>query len=398
MVKMLRAVRKAKAVASRPIYLDYAATSPVDARVAEAMAACLTQDGDFANPASPHAAGSAARRVVDLARERIGALVNAAPGRLVFTSGATEANNLALRGMLAGGGQLVTTRIEHRSVLDPAEALAARGVELCLVDCDREGIVAPARIAAAISARTRLVSVMQVNNEIGSVQDIAAIATICREADVPLHVDAAQGAGKVPLDIEGWGIDLCSLTAHKLNGPKGVGALYVRPGLALEPLISGGEAQLGVRAGTLPTHQIAGFGKAFELAAGPAEAARLGALRERLWLRLGAIPGTRRNGSRERSAPHILNVSFPGVEGESLRLALEDLAVSAGSACTSRSAEPSHVLRSLGLSDVLAESSLRFGVGRFTTEDEIDRAADRVMTEVTKLRQFSEGAPAWCSS
>ena len=383
---------------SPPIYLDYAATSPVDPVVAAEMATCMTRDGVFANPASPHVAGSAARRVVEFARERIGALVHAAPGRLVFTSGATEANNLALRGTLAGGGQLVTTRIEHRSVLDPAEALAARGVELCLLDCDREGVVAPERVAAAISPRTRLVSVMQVNNEIGSVQDIAAIAGVCREAGVPLHVDAAQGAGKVPLDIEGWGIDLCSLTAHKLNGPKGIGALYVRPGHSLEPLITGGEAQLGVRAGTLPTHQIAGFGKAFELAAGADEVARLRALREQLWERLLAVPGARRNGSRERSAPHILNVSFPGVEGESLRLALEDLAVSSGSACTSRSAEPSHVLRSLGLSDALAESSLRFGVGRFTTADEVDRAADRVRTEVTRLRQVSEGAPAWCSS
>jgi len=385
-------------VTSAPIYLDYAATSPVDPRVVKAMAACMTRDGVFANPASPHSAGNQARRVVEHARAQIGALVHAAPERLVFTSGATEANNLALRGMLSGGGQLVTTRIEHRSVLDPAEALAARGVELCLLDCDREGIVAPEKIAAAISPRTRLVSVMQVNNEIGSVQDIAAIARVCREAGVPLHVDAAQGAGKVALDIEGWGIDLCSLTAHKLNGPKGIGALYVRPGMALEPLISGGEAQLGVRAGTLPTHQIAGFGQAFELAAGPGEAQALQALRERLWGRLGRIPGARRNGSPERSAPHILNVSFPGVEGESLRLALEDLAVSSGSACTSRSAEPSHVLRSLGLSDILAESSLRFGVGRFTTEGEVDSAADRVMTEVTRLRQVSEGAPAWCSS
>jgi cysteine desulfurase len=239
---------------------------------------------------------------------------------------------------------------------------------------------------------------MQVNNEIGSVQDIAAIASICRAAEVPLHVDAAQGAGKVPLDIEGWGVDLCSLTAHKLNGPKGIGALYVRPGLHLEPLISGGEAQLGVRAGTLPTHQIAGFGRAFELAASLNEGGRLLNLRDRLWERLRAIPGARRNGSREQGAPHILNVSFPGVEGESLRFALEDLAVSSGSACTSRSAEPSHVLRSLGLSDVLAESSLRFGIGRFTTPEEIDRAAARVVTEVARLRHVSESAPAWCSS
>ena len=380
------------------IYLDYAATSPVDPQVAEAMASCLTREGAFANPASAHVAGRAARRIVDRAREHIGALVNASPRQLVFTSGATEANNLALKGMLAAGGQLITTRIEHRSVLDPAEWLAARGVEVRLLDCDRDGIVAPGQVAAAIGPDTRLVSVMHVNNEIGSVQDIAGIAGVCRDAGVPLHVDAAQAAGKVPLDIEGLGIDLCSLTAHKLNGPKGIGALFVRPGLPLEPLISGGEAELGVRAGTLPTHQIAGFGKAFELATGGSEVSRLAAQRERLWERVKLIPGARRNGSRERSAPHILNVSFPGVEGESLRLALEDLAVSAGSACTSRSAEPSHVLRSLGLSDVLAESSLRFSVGRFTTDEEIDRAAERVRAEVESLRGVSEGSPDWCSS
>ena len=385
-------------MAREVIYLDYAATSPVDPRVADAMASCLTRDGVFANPASAHVAGRAARRIVDRAREHIGALVNASPRQLVFTSGATEANNLALKGMLAAGGQLVTTRIEHRSVLDPAEWLAARGVGVRLLDCDRDGLVAPGQVAAAIGPDTRLVSVMHVNNEIGSVQDIAGIARVCRDAGVPLHVDAAQAAGKVPLDIEGLGIDLCSLTAHKLNGPKGIGALFVRPGLRLEPLISGGEAELGVRAGTLPTHQIAGFGKAFELATGASEMSHLAAQRERLWERVKVISGARRNGSRERSAPHILNVSFPGVEGESLRLALEDLAVSAGSACTSRSAEPSHVLRSLGLSDVLAESSLRFSVGRFTTDEEIDRAAERVRAEVESLRRVSEGSPDWCSS
>jgi cysteine desulfurase len=300
--------------------------------------------------------------------------------------------------LLGQGDQLVTTRIEHRSVLDPAAELASRGVDVRLIDCDGDGIVTPERIAEALGPTTRLVSVMLVNNEIGSVQDVAAIARICRAAQVPLHVDAAQGAGKVPLAIEAWGIDLCSLTAHKLNGPKGIGALYVRKGLALEPEISGGMAQLGIRAGTLPTHQIAGFGKAFELAAGSSEVPQLEGLRERLWQALSAIPGVRRNGCREQSAPHILNLSFPGVEGESLRLALEDLAVSAGSACTSLSPEPSHVLRSLGLSDTLAESSLRFSIGRFTSGDEIDRAADRVTTEVTRLRAIAAGAPDWCSS
>lgn len=405
------------------IYLDYAASSPLAPEVLETMASCLTADGDFANPSSTHAPGQAARRRIDVAREQIAALVNAAPARLVFTSGATEANNLALRGICATAGpgaHLVTTRIEHRSVLDPARALAAAGIELSLLDCDRRGIVAPDAVAAAIRPETCLVSVMQVNNEIGTIQDIAAIAAVCRAAGVPLHVDAAQGAGKVPLDIDGWGIDLCSLTAHKLNGPKGIGALYVREGLGLTPQVTGGEAQLGLRAGTLPTHQIAGFGHAFALATGAvagagadagaaadagtgagaeavAEAARLAGLRDRLWEGLKTIPDIRRNGSPDHAAPHILNVSFPGVEGESLRLALAELAVSSGSACTSRSAEPSHVLRSLGSSDILAESSLRFGVGRFTTPAEIDRAVDRVRTEVGRLREVAVGAPDWCS-
>lgn len=388
------------------IYLDYAATSPVDPRVADVMRECLLADGAFANPSSPHLPGRAARQIVEAAREKIAGLVNAPATRLVFTSGATEANNIALRGLIGRGPEpahLVSTRIEHRSVLDTALALADAGVELSLLDCDTNGIVAPERVAAAIRPQTRLVSIMQVNNEIGSVQDIAAIAAVCREAGVPLHVDAAQGAGKVALDIAGWGVDLCSLTAHKLNGPKGIGALYVREGLELEPFVHGGEAELGIRAGTLPTHQIAGFGEAFALARGGDgdgsgdEPARLAGLRDRLWQGLSEIPGVRRNGDSARSAPHILSVSFPGVEGESLRLALADIAVSAGSACTSASPAPSHVLSGLGLSDALAESTLRFGVGRFTTPAEIDTAAARVGLEVARLRDIAKGAPDWCS-
>jgi cysteine desulfurase len=388
-------------MAESPIYLDYAATSPVDPVVAEVIAACLALDGPFGNAASPHAAGAAAREVIDRARQQIGGLVNAPGDRLIFTSGATEANNIALKGMLhlgAGPRHLVTSRIEHRSVLDTAGALAAGGVRVTELDCDASGVVAPERLADALRPETRLVSIMQVNNEIGSVQDIETIAAICREARVPLHVDAAQGAGKVPLDIEGWGIALCSLTAHKVNGPKGVGALYVREGVELAPFLHGGEAALGVRAGTFPTHQIAGFGAAFELAAARDEGPEIAALRDRLWQGLSGIPGIRRNGDAPRSAPHILNVSLPGVEGESLRLALADIAVSAGSACTSASSAPSHVLSSLGLSDVLAESSLRFGVGRFTTAAEIDTAVARVKTEVGRLRAIAAGAPDWCSS
>jgi cysteine desulfurase len=382
------------------IYLDYAATSPVDPEVAAAMAACLTADGDFANPASTHAPGLAARRIIDDARTDIAALVGASAERLVFTSGATEANNMALAGMFRHAdpqGHLVTTRIEHRSVLDTARALETEGVTLTLVECDENGIVAPDRIAAALRADTRLVSVMQVNNEVGSIQDIAAIAKVCHEAGVPLHVDAAQGAGKVPLDIADLEIDLCSLTAHKLNGPKGVGALYIRDGLELAPFLYGGDRALGVRAGTLPTHQIAGFGRAFALAADMPEPARLAGLRDRLWHGLAALEGARRNGDPARSAPHILSVSFPGIEGESLRAALADIAVSAGSACTSRSAEPSHVLRSLGLGDQLAEATLRFGVGRFTSEAEIDQAVAAVSGAFRALREVSSGAPDWCS-
>ena len=383
------------------IYLDYASTSPVDPAVVAAMLACLPPDGTFANAASRHAAGLAARRIVDEARAHIGALVNAAAERLVFTSGGTEANNLALKGVfgrLEAPGHLITTRIEHRSVLDTAGALEARGVAVTRLDCGATGLIAPDQVAAALEPETRLVSIMQVNNEIGTVQDIEAIASICREAGVLLHVDAAQGAGKVPLDIEGWQLDLCSLTAHKLNGPKGIGALYIRPGVELEPLIHGGEAALGVRAGTLPTHQIAGFGKAFELASDSDEPSRLAALREQLWSGLAAIPDARRNGDPSRLAPHILSVSFPGVEGESLRLALADIAVSQGSACTSNDPAPSHVLRSLGLSDALAESTLRFGVGRFTTEQEIAAAIGRIRAEVGRLRAVAVGAPDWCST
>jgi len=384
-----------------PIYLDYAATSPVDPVVAEEMSACLMEGGPFANAASTHAAGRAAKRVIDEARDRIGALINASGDRLVFTSGATEANNLALQGVLRrddGPGHMITTRIEHRSVLDTAAALEAADVAVTYLECDACGIVAPEQVAEALRPETRLVSMMQVNNEIGSVQAIESVAAICRDAGVPLHVDAAQGAGKVPLDVTGLKLDLCSLTAHKINGPKGIGALYVRSGLEIEPMIRGGEAALGARAGTLPTHQIAGFGKACEVAAQRNESEDLTRLREQLWQGLAGITGVRRQGDPARSAPHILSVSFPGVEGESLRFALADIAVSAGSACTSSDPMPSHVLRSLGLSDALAESTLRFGVGRFTTEAEISTAVERIGVEVGRLRSVGAGAPDWCSS
>jgi cysteine desulfurase len=383
------------------IYLDYAATSPVDPEVVAEMSTCLTSDGAFGNAASAHAAGALARQRIDAARSRIGGLVNASGDRLVFTSGGTEANNLALFGVLGrdqGPAHLITTAIEHRSVLDTAAELEARGVEVTRLQCDPCGVVMPEQVADALRPETRLVSVMQVNNELGSIQDIEAVARICRDACVPLHVDAAQGAGKVPLRIEGWGLDLCTLTAHKLNGPKGIGALWIRPGLELSPMILGGDRQLGARAGTLATHQIAGFGKAFELAGQLDEAGRFEDLREQLWQGLGGMADVRRNGDPATSAPHILSVSFAGVAGESLRFALADIAVSAGSACTSNDPSPSHVLRCLGHSDQLAESTLRFGVGRFTTEAEIARAVERIGTEVGRLREIGAGAPEWCSN
>ena len=252
-------------------------------------------------------------------------------------------------------------------------------------------------MAAAITERTALVSIMHVNNETGMIQDVAAIAQHCRSRGVPLHVDAAQSAGKLPLELARWGVDLCSLTAHKVCGPKGIGALYVAEGASLSPLMYGGEQESGLRPGTLPTHQIVGMGKAYELADPRIDGPRLAALRDRLREALLAIPKSRENGDPSRRAPHLLNVTFPGVEGESLRLALADVAVSAGSACAADSPDASHVLRAMGLSDPLAASSLRFSVGRFTTDDEVVRAAARVTTEVGRLRILAAGAPAWCS-
>jgi cysteine desulfurase len=384
------------------IYLDYAATSPVDPAVAKVMTACLELDGVFANPSSDHVAGTRAMKIVEQARCQVAQRVGAHEDSIVFTSGATEANNLALQGMFPWHtrerAHLVTSRIEHRSVLDVARHLASNGVSVSYVDCDQRGIVDPEAVAAAIRDDTRLVSIMYVNNEIGSVQDIGAIAAQCRARNVPFHIDAAQGAGKLPLDLSDLGVDMCSLTAHKLCGPKGIGALYVRDGLRLDPLMHGGEQERGIRPGTLATHQIAGMGQAYELADDKVESARIADLRDMLWQALSIITDTSRNGDSELVAPHILNVSFPGVDGESLRCALGDLAVSQGSACASDRPEASYVLTALGLSDARAQSSLRFGLGRFTTRQEIELAARRVKVAVERLRRLSEGAPAWCSA
>ena len=385
---------------SAEIYLDYAATSPLDPAVAAAMGDCLAHE--FGNPSSQHAAGRRARSLVEGARAEIAARVGAAPERIFFTSGATEANNLALKGSLARRGaaraHLVTSTIEHRSVLDAARALEEAGVAVTYVPADSLGRVSPDDVAAALRADTALVSIMHVNNETGVIQDVHAIGALCRARGVRFHVDAAQSVGKVPLDLATAPIDLCSLTAHKVCGPKGVGALYVAAGVVLAPQMHGGEQEHGLRAGTIATHQVVGMGRAYALADAAREGPRLAALRDGLWRRLAASPGARLNGDPERRAPHVLNVTFAGAEGESLRLALRDLAVSAGSACAADSPEASHVLTGMGLSDVLAASSLRFSVGRFTTETEIERAAERVAAEVGRLRTLATGAPAWCST
>jgi cysteine desulfurase len=383
-----------------PIYLDYAATSPLDRRVLEAMQRCMTLDGDFANASSTHAAGAAALRRIEAAREQIAARVGGAPGGIVFTSGATEANNLALAGALAAAPDerrhIVTTRIEHKSVLDTVRALERRGWRATYVACGPDGVVPVGAVAEALEPATALVSVMHVNNETGAVQDVPGLAALCRERGVPLHVDAAQSVGKVRVELDAWGVSLASLTAHKVCGPKGIGALYVAPGVALEPLLFGGEQQRGLRPGTLPTHQIVGMGEAYRLADPAVEGPKLAALKSRFWTALASIPGVRLNGVLATSAPHILNLAFPGIEAESLRLAIREIACSSGSACMAASPEASHVLSTMGLSHTLASSSLRFGIGRFTDEREIDRAAERVRAEVARLGALSAAAPAWC--
>jgi cysteine desulfurase len=384
----------------REIYLDYAATAPLDPAVAAAMHECLMRE--FGNPSSLHAAGRRARALVETARESVAARVGAPSERLIFTSGATESNNLALAGVLRRSRtrrvHLVSSRIEHKSVLDTARALEAAGVAVTYVAAEPGGWVDPERVAAAIGEDTQLVSIMHVNNETGVIQDVQAIGAACRARGVLFHVDAAQSVGKVPLALEAAPIDLCSLTAHKLCGPKGVGALYVAPRVTLMPQLHGGEQERGLRAGTLATHQIVGMGKAYELADPEREAPRLEALRDRLWRELAQVDGARQNGDPARRAAHVLNVAFPGVDGESLRFALRDVCVSAGSACAADSPEASHVLTGMGLSDVLAGSSLRFSVGRFTTQAEVVAAATRVLEAVHRLRALAPRAPAWCSA
>jgi cysteine desulfurase len=382
-------------------YLDYAATTPVDPRVAAAMAECLTQDGIFGNPASTHVYGVAAHARVEQARAQVASLLNAQAEAIVWTSGATESNNLALFGAARfhadSRRHLITARTEHKSILDPCRQLEKEGFAVTYLNPDRDGIVSADEVARALRPDTVLVSIMHVNNEIGVVQDVAAIGRLCRERGVLFHVDAAQSAGKIGIDVEAQCIDLLSLTAHKLYGPKGIGALYVRrrPRVGLIPLQFGGGHEQGLRSGTLATHQIAGFGLACEIAAGEIEASarRLEPLRARLLQGLTPLGGVLCNGHPQSRIAHILNVSFEGVEGESLLHGLTELAVSSGSACSSATRETSYVLRALGRSDAEAQASLRFSLGRFSTEAEIDTAIAAVTRELNRLRRLSPATP-----
>jgi cysteine desulfurase len=384
-----------------PIYLDYSATTPADPRVAEKMMQCLTLDGIFGNPASrSHRFGWQAEEVVDEARNHIADLIAADPREIVFTSGATESNNLAIKGIAhfyqKQGKHIITCKTEHKAVLDPCRYLEGEGFEVTYLDPQPNGLVTLQQLEAAMREDTILVSLMHVNNEIGVIQDVAAIGELCRARKIFFHVDAAQSIGKIAIDVDAMKIDLLSMSAHKIYGPKGIGALYVRrkPRVRLEAQMHGGGHERGMRSGTLATHQIVGMGEAFRIAKleMATEEARILALRDRLWNGLKNIEEVYINGDLDRRVPGNLNVSFAYVEGESLIMALKDLAVSSGSACTSASLEPSYVLRALGLSDELAHSSIRFSIGRFTTEEEIDYTVKLLNESISRLREMS---PLW---
>ncbi|MBL8346917.1 MAG: IscS subfamily cysteine desulfurase [Rubrivivax sp.] len=384
---------------SKPIYLDYAATTPVDPRVVQRMVPYLYEQ--FGNPASrSHAYGWAAEEAVDIAREPEAQLSGADPREIAWTSGATESNNLAIKGAAkfhqARGRHLVTLKTEHKAVLDTMRELEREGFEVSYLDVQADGLVDLEVLKAALRPDTILVSVMAVNNEIGVIQDIAAIGALCRARGILLHVDAAQAAGKVEIDLATLPVDLMSLSAHKTYGPKGIGAGYVRrkPRVRVEAQMHGGGHERGLRSGTLPTHQIVGMGEAYRLAreAMGSENERIRVLRDRLLAGVQGIPEVRVNGHLEQRVPHNLNVSFQFVEGESLLMGMKDIAVSSGSACTSASLEPSYVLRALGLPDEVAHSSIRFSIGRFTTAEEIDRAVVQVKSTVERLRDLS---PLW---
>ncbi len=382
-----------------PIYLDYSATTPVDPRVAEAMIPYLTEK--FGNPASrSHSFGWVADEAVERAREQVAALVNADPKEIVWTSGATESNNLALKGAAHfyadKGKHIITVQTEHKAVLDTVRELERQGFAATYLDPEPNGLVDLDKLKAALRPDTTIVSVMLVNNEIGVIQDIAAIGEICRAKGILFHVDAAQATGKVAIDLQKLKVDLMSFSAHKTYGPKGIGALYVRrkPRVRLEAQMHGGGHERGFRSGTLATHQIVGMGEAFRIAKEEmaAENERIRGLRDRLWKGLSGMEEVYLNGDMDSRVPHNLNVSFNFVEGESLIMAVKDIAVSSGSACTSASLEPSYVLRALGRNDELAHSSIRFTIGRFTTVEEVDYAVKLLQEKIAKLRELS---PLW---
>lgn len=385
----------------KPIYLDYSATTPVDPRVAEKLCQYLTQEGEFGNPASrSHAYGWHAEDAIDEARANVAKLIGANPKEIIWTSGATESDNLAIKGAAhfykKKGRHIVTCKTEHKAVLDTCRQLEREGFEVTYLDPEDSGLIDLKKLEAALRDDTILVSIMHVNNETGVIQDIAAIGQLVRDHGIIFHTDAAQSAGKIAVDVEAMNIDLMSLSAHKVYGPKGIGALYVRrkPRIRLEAQMHGGGHERGLRSGTLATHQIVGMGEAFRIAAEEmeSEAVRIRKLRDRLYQGFQDIDEVYINGDMDQRIPGNLNISFNFVEGESLIMALKDLAVSSGSACTSASLEPSYVLRALGRSDELAHSSIRFTLGRFTTEEEIDYTVELVKKNIDRLREMS---PLW---
>ncbi len=384
-----------------PIYLDYSATTPVDPRVAEKMTGCLTMDGAFGNPASrSHTFGWKADELVNEARQNVAALINADPKEIVWTSGATESDNLAIKGAAhfyqRKGKHIITSKTEHKAVLDTCRQLEREGFEVTYLDPETNGMIDLGKLEAAMRDDTILVSIMHVNNEIGVIQDIESIGKMTRSRGIIFHVDGAQSAGKVEIDLQNLDVDLMSFSAHKIYGPKGIGALYVRrkPRARIEAQTHGGGHERGMRSGTLAVHQIVGMGEAFRIAKDEMalENARILGLRNRLWNGLKEMEEVYLNGDAEHRVTGNLNVSFNFVEGESLIMALKDIAVSSGSACTSASLEPSYVLRAIGRSDELAHSSIRFSIGRFTTEEEIDYTIELVKNKVAKLRELS---PLW---
>lgn len=388
----------------KPVYLDYAATTPVAPEVAEKMTECLTLEGNFANPASrSHLLGWKAEEAVENARAQVAALIGADPREIVWTSGATEANNLALKGaaenyrkLHATGGHIVVSAIEHKAVLDPATWLEEQGFAVTRVQPNSDGIIELDTVQLALRHDTFLVSIMQANNELGGINDIKAIAALCKSRSILIHCDAAQSAGKIAVDVKDLGVDLLSLSAHKFYGPKGVGALYVRRAgdVKIAAQIHGGGHERNMRSGTLATHQCVGMGEAAELAQNnlASDAGRIASLRDLLWSGISNLPNVQRNGSSTKSVSGILNVAFAtdashGCDGEALLLSLRDLAVSSGSACNSASMSPSYVLKAIGLSDAQAQASLRFSVGRYTTREEIEFAIEHIRSVVAKLKK-----------